>query len=308
MDTVTRINHAVWQVHQQITPEIPLYLHAVVGAESVALVDGGLPTSAASIRQLVERSGGRSPRYLANTHPHHDHIGTFRRLRAEHRSLVVAAAGAVEWIEDVERNLAEFALHQPDLIPDTPELRAELEPTYDGDCYVDLVVGEGALLRLGGGIELEALELPGHMDAELGWFERGTGTLVLGDVVTGIDWPIFHGHVDPQALRTTLSRLRALVYDREVSQVVMSHYAARDSTAFVALLDNVQAYLDRVWAAVREPLGTTPVTLRELWLHACRTMGKEPEFRSLAMVRAHIAELIRLGEVRRAGADTYVSA
>lgn len=35
----------VWQIRQQLSEEVPLYLHLVVGTEGSALVDGGLPSS-----------------------------------------------------------------------------------------------------------------------------------------------------------------------------------------------------------------------------------------------------------------------
>lgn len=306
MPTVEQLSQTVFQTRQDLSPEIPLYMHVVVGAEAAALVDGGLPSSAAHVEALLERRGRLPLRFLANTHAHHDHIGMFGRLREEYGSLVVAAPGAAPWIEDTDRNLREFALHHPDLIPDSPELRAELEPTYAGGCAVDVLVGEGAVLRLGD-TQLEAIELPGHMHAELGWLEASSRTLVLGDTVTGTDWPIFHGHVDPEAFARTLRKLRRLLDEREIDLVAMSHYAPRDPAAFLELLDEVEAYLDRVWKVVREPLGR-PASLEDIWLHTCSAMGKEPEFRSLAMVRAHLDHLLRTGEVLRVEPDVFVTA
>ncbi|NEE04185.1 MBL fold metallo-hydrolase [Phytoactinopolyspora halotolerans] len=309
MEQAIELSETVVQIRQELTPEIPLYMHAVIGADAVALVDGGLPASGAHIDRLLESRRGRPLRYLANTHAHHDHIGNFRRLRDVHGSLAVAAAGAVPWIEDVDRNLREFALHHPDLVPDTPELRAELASTYaEQGCPVDVVVGEGAILRLGGGVELEAFELPGHVHAELGWLERRSRCLILGDTVTGTDWPIFHGHLDPRAFAATLHKLRALIDERDITSVAMSHYAPREASAFRTLLDEVTTYLQRIWAVVREPLGREPVSLEDVWLHTCRAMGKEPEFRSVAMVRAHLDDLLRTGEIRRVAADLYVAA
>lgn len=302
------VNAVLHQHHQELTPEIPLYLHVVVGADRAALVDGGLPQSASYVDELLAAAGVSDDGlgYLLNTHAHHDHIGTFAALRERTRALVVAAPGAASWIEDTERNLREFALHRCDIIPDSPQLRAELEPTYERDCTVDLTVVEGTAVQLGGGVALEALSVPGHVRAELAWFERSTRTLVLGDAVTGTSWPFFHGHVDPTLLRRTLDRLRAFAYERDVELVCFSHYEPRDKDAFDALLDAVRDYLDQVWAAVRQALDDEPHTLAQIWQATCQAMGKEPEFRSLAMVSGHVSELVANGEARQVGPDEYV--
>ena len=44
--------------------------------------------------------------------------------------------------------------------------------TIDGPRAVDLPVTEGQVIDLGGGVELEAVSLPGHMPDELGFIER----------------------------------------------------------------------------------------------------------------------------------------
>lgn len=309
MSSPRALNRVVWQGYQALTPEIPLYLHVVVGGERAALVDGGLPQSAGPVDQLLEAAGVGDHRlgYLLNSHAHHDHIGTFAALRERAGALVVAAAGAVGWIEDVERNLREFALHRCDIIPDTPELRSELEPTYDRSCAVDVTVEEGSSVRLGGGVTLEAVSVPGHLPAELAWFERSTRTLILGDAVTGISWPFFHGHVRPEQFRRTLHKLRAFALDRDVRLVCFSHYAPRDRDGFLSLLTEVEAYLDRVWEAVRGSLDGTVRTLEQVWRGVCQRMGKEPEFRSLAMVDGHLKELVASGDARQVGPDQFVA-
>jgi glyoxylase-like metal-dependent hydrolase (beta-lactamase superfamily II) len=246
-------------------------------------------------------------RFLVNTHAHHDHIGTFAALRERTGARVVAAPQAVRWIEDLDTNLREFALHRPDIIPDSPELRAELAPTYGAPCEVDVTMTEGGAVRLGGGVALEAFELPGHVVAELGWLERSSGTLLLGDAVTGTSWSFFHGHVLPTEFRRSLHRLRALTMDENVQRVCLSHYASRTAAEFLGLLGEVEQYLDDVTATVEGGLDDTPRSLTELWRRTCAELRRAEEFRGLAMVAAHLREAVAAGRARCVGPDLYVA-
>ena len=306
---VRALSTTVHQVLQPISDVIPLYLHVVRGTEATAAIDAGLPDSADLLDELIRTGGGGLPlRYLCNTHAHHDHIGNLRRLRARHGALVVAAEDARGWIADPRRNLHEFALHHPHIIGPTSELLAELEPTFDGPAPVDVMVGPTIALDLGGGVELEAFRVDGHLHAELAWFERSSRTLVLGDVVTAIGWPIFHGHVDPGGLRQSLDRLVTFVREREVEVVAMSHHPARGAAAFLELVGQVQADVDRTRQLVLAELEDAGQDLESIWHGVCAAAAKDPEFRALAMVEAHLRELVRDGVARVVGPETYALA
>jgi glyoxylase-like metal-dependent hydrolase (beta-lactamase superfamily II) len=299
----------VWQVRQQLSEEVPLYLHLVIGPEGAALVDGGLPFSLPVIERLMAAAGVQDHElhFLLNTHGHHDHIGTFAELRARTRARVVADPAAVRWIEDPDANLREFALHRPDIVADSPELRAELAPTFGRPCPVDVTITEGGGVRLGGGVVLEALQLPGHVAGELGWLERSSRTLLLGDIVTGTSWSFFHGHLLPTQLRRSLHRLRALTLDEGVGLVCLAHYASRTADEFLSLLTEVERYLDQVTETIEDALGATPRSLTEGWRRICAEMGRVEEFRGLAMVEAHLREAVAAGRARCVGPDLYTA-
>lgn len=308
-DDPVELAPGVWQVHQPLSEEVPLYLHLVVGAQGAALVDGGLPSSLSVVQRLMAAAGVRDGdlRFLVNTHAHHDHIGTFAALRQRSNARVVAGSAAVRWIEDLDTNLREFALHRPDIIPYSPELRAELDPTYGEACPVDVTMTEGGTVRLGGGVALEAFELPGHVVGELGWLQRSSGTLLLGDAVTGASWSFFHGHLLPTEFRRSLHRLRTLTLDEGVRRVCLSHYASRTADQFLDLLGVVEQYLDDVTATVEGGLDATPRSLTELWRRTCAEMRRSEEFRGLAMVAAHLREAVSAGRARCVGPDLYVA-
>ena len=304
---IRQISDAIWQVEQTLAPGIPLHVHLVKG-ETAVLIDTGLATTYPHIERLLAAAGvpAAAVRLVLLTHPHHDHIGSNRRVRQATGALFAAPRGAEAWIADHERQLREFALHHPDLIPDTPELRRETIATMDGPLRVDLQIGEGFRADLGAGVTLEAIALPGHLPWELGYFEGGSGTLILGDAVTGYDWPLFHGHVLPGAYRQTLRRLRALTRDLPVRRVLPAHFPELDGAGFLALLDRVEAYLDAVDAAVVAAVRRSgEVGLATVWQGVCAAMGKEPEFRALGMVEAHLRELQERGAIARTGPERY---
>ena len=168
-----QVADGIWQVEQALTPDIPLHVHLVRGDVAV-LIDTGLSSTYPYIGPLLDtaRVLPRDVRLILNTHAHHDHVGSNRRVQQDTHALIAAPAGAVAWMEDHRRHLREFAFHHPEIIPDTPELRAELESTLDGEARVDLIVDEGFVLRLGRHVELQAISLPGHMPAELAYYER----------------------------------------------------------------------------------------------------------------------------------------
>jgi glyoxylase-like metal-dependent hydrolase (beta-lactamase superfamily II) len=306
-----RITHGVqvadgiWQVEQALTPSIPLHVHLVRG-EIAVLVDTGLSSTYPYIGPLLDtaRVLPRQVRLILNTHAHHDHVGSNHRVQEDTQALIAAPAGAVAWMEDHRRHLREFAFHHPEIIPETPE---DLASTLDGETRVDLVVDEGFLLKLGRGVELEAISLPGHMPAELAYYERSSRTLIVGDAVTGIDWPFIHGHLEPEAYRRTLKRLRGLVVSLPIERAVLAHYPVLEAPAFDALLQRASAYLDQVEsvvaAQVREARG--PVDLGAVWRGTCAALGKQLEFRGLATVDAHLRDLLAAGRIARVGPDRY---
>jgi glyoxylase-like metal-dependent hydrolase (beta-lactamase superfamily II) len=305
---VRQLTPALWQVQQELAPGIPLNVHLVVG-DYAALIDTGLPSTFPYVERLLAEAGvdRSNVKLILNTHAHHDHAGADRLVKEMTGALVGAPLGAVPWIEDHDLNYREFALHHPDVIPDSPELRAELSPTLTGGTRVDLIIDEGVRVRPGRDVELVAYSVPGHMHAELAYYERFSRVMIIGDAVTGTDWPIFHGHLVPSAYRATLARLRQLTSELPIETVVLAHYAEPyDAEGFLSLLSRAELYVasvdEVISSIVRE--ADRDISLADVWKETSKRMNRQSEFRGLAMVAAHLEELVESGRARLMAPDT----
>ena len=306
---VRQLTPVLWQVQQELAPGIPLNVHLVVGDYAV-LIDTGLPSTFPYVKRLLAEAvvDPSKVKLILNTHAHHDHAGADRLVKEATGALVGAPLGAVSWIEDHDRNYREFALHHPEVIPDSPELRAELGPTLIGGTRVDLIIDEGVRVRPGRNIELVAYRVPGHVHAELAYYERFSQVLIIGDAVTGTDWSIFHGHLLPSTYRATLARLRQLTSELPVRTAVLAHYAEPyDAEEFLALLTRAELYVasvDHMISLIVREAGDD-IGLAEVWRETSRRMNRQPEFRGLAMVDAHLKELVESGRARLVEPDRF---
>jgi len=278
---------------------IPLHAHAVVGEDWSVLIDSGVAELqeefAALCRDLAK--GGQPIRILANTHAHHDHIGCNRTVQRESGCLIMAPRGAEPWIEDMETNYREFALLHPDVHPDSEEQRREILASMEGPTHVDGALVEGMVLRPDG-IELEVIEVPGHIRYEAAFLERRSQTLILGDVIVGTDWGLFPGHVRPSLLRGSLDKVRRLLDEGRAKLVLASHYPAMTPDEACARIEGVERYLSDIDSRIRDALSRRKAGAAhaDIWAHVCDAMCKQREFRSAAMIRAHLEDMAERGE------------
>jgi glyoxylase-like metal-dependent hydrolase (beta-lactamase superfamily II) len=307
---VREVVPGVWRTDQELAPGILLALHLLSDGRRGVLIDTGVAGSLPMLEALIEAAGimPEDVALVINTHAHHDHIGSNRRALELTGALLAAPAGAVPWIEDHARHLREFTSHHPDLLtPDEAEL-AELAATLDGATKVDLTIGERFHIRLGEDLELRTLELPGHVDAEIGFYEPASRTLVIADAVPRIDWGLFHGHGRPAVLRATLRRLRALVAGEGVERACLAHYDVMTAAELLDAIAAVEVFVDEVDETIRRTVREAPadgIALGEVWEAVCFAFEREREFRGLAMVAAHLDELLDSAVVERIGPDRY---
>jgi glyoxylase-like metal-dependent hydrolase (beta-lactamase superfamily II) len=307
MNIAHETNGRIFGAQVSLTPFIPLNVYLVRGDRYSVWIDSGIASMFPLLVETMAQAGISDPelRFVLHTHSHHDHIGCNGQLVDRTGCLVAAHRHYAAWHADFERHYQEFARPFPALIPDTPALRDEVLAILDRPHALDLYIDEGVQFNLGGGVALRAYLLPGHMLAEFGWFETSTQTLILGDAVTGLDWPLFHSHLTVAGYRSTLDRIAQLIADLEVQRVLFAHFPPMTPAAVYPLLDQARTYIDEIEATLLGVLAEGPADLERLWRECCGRMGRQTEFRALNMVYAHMEDLIERKIVQMAGGDDY---
>jgi hydroxyacylglutathione hydrolase len=305
---MTDFNGPIFRATIYLAETIPLHVHLVKGARYAVWIDSGVKAMLPDLLATMDRAGvgAGDLRFILNTHSHHDHIGCNAQLQDRTGCLIAAPGHYAAWHADFEQHYQEFARPFPHLVPDTPELRAEVLDPLDAPRPLDMHIDEGAQFNLGGGVSLRAFSLPGHMLAEVGWFEQSTRTLILGDAVTGLDWPLFHSHLSVPGYRDSLARIRRLVQELGVERVLFAHFPPMVPDEVGDLLARAEAYIDEIEATLIRLVASAPrVTLGELWTGLCARLERQREFRALNMVAAHVQDLVARGVIREVETEVY---
>jgi glyoxylase-like metal-dependent hydrolase (beta-lactamase superfamily II) len=291
----------------QLTDVIPQHVHLVKGERYAVWIDSGVKAMFPRLVETMAQAGvrGHDVRFILHTHSHHDHIGCNAQMQDRTGCLIAAPSHYATWHADFERHYQEFARPFPNLVPDTPALRDEVLSILDAPRPLGLHLDEGIVFDLGN-ITLEAFSLPGHLLAELGYLEASSHTLILGDAITGIDWPIFHSHLSVQGYRDSLTKITRIVRERDVHQILFAHYPPMTPLELSALIAKANAYIDEIEMAIIHALASDDaVTLEQLWAATCAHMNRTREFRALNMVHAHVQDLMARGFVREIGEQIY---
>ena len=303
-------NSALYQAKIALNGPIPLHVYLVRGARYSGWIDSGISSMFPLLRETMTLAGvgPGDLRFILHTHSHHDHIGCNGQLKAWTGCSIAAHPHYAAWHADFERHYQEFARGAPDLVADTPALRSEVFDVLDAPAPIDIhLSAQETAFDLGGGVVLRSLWLPGHLLAEHGWYEESTRTLILGDAITGIDWPLFHSHLSVQGYRDSLMTIRRFLQTTPAQAVVAAHYAPMTPEAALALCDRADAYIDAVETGLIRILAEgEAATLEHLWMTLCRRMGRQQEFRALNTIRAHLDDLERRGLARQVDPRRYV--
>ncbi len=284
---------AIHYTHVDLMPGVPLYIYAVKGERYSILIDTGIKPMREGVLELLKEVG--NIKYVLITHAHADHIGCNVTVH-EATGAQFAAAGALPWIEDLERHYQEFCIPSEHL-PDSQEQRAEIMELMDGAVHVDVVLSEGTRFRLGN-TELTTLMLPGHKLEEVAFLDN-FGNLFMGDVLLALAAPFFHGFQTARGFRHSLDRLETLIKAGQIKRVLAAHHPPLNANEALKSISDTRNFLDEVETTTLA--AANGVDFPTLWKDVCKRMNKQLEFRGFAMVQVQVEELVQAGKLRRDG-------
>jgi glyoxylase-like metal-dependent hydrolase (beta-lactamase superfamily II) len=298
----------IYQANIALSDVIPLNVYLVKGSNHAVWIDSGVKSMFPVLEETMAHAGVSNSdlRFILHTHSHHDHMGCNAQLKKKTGCLIAAHPHYAAWHENFEQHYQAFARSFPHLIADTPELREEVLSILDEPCPLDLYLEEGVEFHLGGGVSLKAISFPGHLLAEFGWFEGSSKTLILGDAITGLDWPLFHSHLSVKEYRRTLQKLRNVIPELNVEHILFAHFPPMNPQETMELILEAETYIDDIETTMLRILaGQDNVSLEELWAQTCSRMKRLQDFRALNTVYAHVQDLLERDIIREILEEVY---
>jgi glyoxylase-like metal-dependent hydrolase (beta-lactamase superfamily II) len=271
-----------------------LFQHVLVGDERILLVDTGIvSTPDELIFPYLERLGHsrRDVSYVLCTHPDTDHFGGNAAVRkAAPACRVLGHKLDRRWLEDPDAMVAERydGFRADHGVHDSDETLRALRALCGEPTALDISLGGGEWVQLGGGWRVKVLHTPGHSEGHLTVWDPRSGTLIIGDAAMGRALPFVDGSPALAATYTHpgpyLETSRAL-NDFGAEHLLTAHFPAmaggevarffEDSREHVhtterVLLDVIgrsddQLRLEDLIPVVDRALGPLPAPARDTW-------------------------------------------
>ncbi len=273
---------------------LPAYL--VIGNDRVVMVDAG-PVSMAPtfLEEMPKALSGRLPDLVVFTHSHFDHIGGAPYLKRhmpglkfgghEYLFYVMGRPGARRVMEGLNRRMTDPGLIREKLI----------DADFDYSVITgDVILTDGQVIDLGGGVTVTALFTPGHTQDSMSYLVKPDEIVLTGEAMGIV--PGDELYVGPEFLtsyddyigsinkvraarpRRVLTGHHAQAYGDEVERLIAA--ALRDAAA---LKDKIERYL------AEEQMDEARVIERvkkEEYLTA--RQGKQPEEAYLLNLKAQV--------------------
>ena len=274
--------------------------------ERCLLVDTGVAETPGDVILPYLDSVGLDPidlDFVLNTHADVDHFGGNNAIRdAASRAVFCAHAADTAWIEERSRILHErYGWYAAEDVDYAPEVKDWLQSAMGPDVPIDLRVVGGETFRLGPGLEVEVLHLPGHSPGHVGLWEPRSKTAIITDAALGAGLLDMEGRVispppyfDVAAYEGTVALLRSL----SPRLLLTTHYDVMNEEAAARFLEESAIFVERVQRAVSQALTKSgELGLRGLLEATNPMLGPFTvmENELAGTLRAHARELVAVG-------------
>lgn len=274
----------------------------LVRGDRALLVDTGIRSTPAEV--ILPFLDGLLPDLVLLSHADVDHFGGNAAIReAAPDALLLAHALDVPWMEDAERIMRErYGWYEVHGLAYDPDTFAWLRDALGPDVPIDVHLRGGERIRLGDGLTVEVLHLPGHTDGHLGLWEPSSRTAIVMDAVMARGLLDMEGNVihpppyfDADAYVGSARALQAL----RPARLLTAHYDVIEGADVDRFLADTIAFAEEVERTVRETLREArSLTLAKLLAAADPVLGP---FTSMpnelaGTLRCHLERLVRNGE------------
>jgi len=269
----------------------------VRGTEKIALIDSGLYGGLGDLKQGFEELGiaHRDLDLLLLTHEHMDHVGNNGWLKAETGCEILGHEARADRVADNMLNAKAIvhAFPEGEHFPLEAEYLDWMGPT---EGPIDRFIKDGDVIDLGGGVEMEVVEVLGHSMAEVGFFERSTRTLVIADPLLPPFNPVLYLYEEPNVMRATFDKIERFLAERDVQTVLFAHDDVKTAAETVELVNDCRRRVDKVEASMVAHMKAHPgISFAELRDKCCDDQNKVREWRALVSIDASLKDFAARG-------------
>ena len=275
----------------------------VKGADRIALIDSGLYGGLPALEQAFDELGIARGELdlLLLTHEHMDHVGNNGWLKAQTGCTIMGHPGRADRVADNMLNARAIVHAFPE--GEHFDLNAEyLDWMGPTEGPIEKFITDGDVIDLGGGIELEVVEVLGHSMAEIGFFERSTRTLIIADPLLPPFNPVLYLYEDPNVMRATFDKIERFLAERDVKAVLFAHDDVKTAAETKELVDDCRRRVDRVEASMMTHIKANPgISFAELRDKCCDDQNMVREWRALVSIDASLKDFAARGLIEKRG-------
>ncbi len=279
----------------------------VRGADKLALIDSGLYGGLPALKQAFDEFGIERNELdlLLLTHEHMDHVGNNGWLKAETDCTIVGHPARADRVADNMLNARTIVHAFPE--GESFDLKTEyLDWMGPTEGPIDTFVRDGEVIDLGGGVELEVVEVLGHSMAEIGFFERSTRTLIIADPLLPPFNPVLYLYEDPNVMRATFDKIERFLDERDVQAVLFAHDEVKTAAETKALVDDCRRRVDKVEDSILTHVKANPgIGFADLRDKCCDDQNMVREWRALVSIDASLKDFQKRGLVEKRNDGWY---